>query len=87
MNFISAQDWSLIAFVLGVIFLCAFMLTIPVLLGGRTAGREKHKPFESGIVGVGGARMRFSAKFYLVCCFYDVPIEVVLAYNTMRLLH
>ncbi|RYZ97698.1 MAG: hypothetical protein EOO68_14890, partial [Moraxellaceae bacterium] len=48
------------------------MLGIPWLLGGRATGRAKNDPFESGVVSQGGARMRLSAKFYLVAMFFVI---------------
>lgn len=56
----------------GVIFLLAFMLGIPWLLGGRATGRAKNDPFESGVVSQGGARLRLSAKFYLVAMLFVI---------------
>ena len=35
-------------------------------------GRAKQEQFESGVVGAGGARIRLSAKFYLVAIFFVV---------------
>jgi NADH-quinone oxidoreductase subunit A len=58
--------------VIGVTFLCVFMLTGPLLLGGKTWGRAKQEQFESGVVSAGGARIRLSAKFYLVAIFFVV---------------
>jgi len=84
MNAIVVHHWSLIAFVLGVIFLLGFMLTVPLLMGGRAVGRTKEEPFESGQLGVGGARMRLSAKFYLVAMFFvifDVEALFLYAYS------
>ncbi|MDI1301565.1 MAG: NADH-quinone oxidoreductase subunit A [bacterium] len=52
--------------------MCCFMLFIPVWLGGRDWGRAKNEPFESGVVPQGGARIRFSAKFYLVAMFFVI---------------
>jgi NADH-quinone oxidoreductase subunit A len=81
MSALTAHDWSLVAFVIGVVFLCVFMLTVPQLLGGRTKGRAKNEPFESGVVGVGGARMRLSAKFYLVAMFFVIfDVEALFLY-------
>ena len=42
------------------------------MLGGRAWGRAKNKPFESGVESVGSARLRFSAKFYLVAMFFVI---------------
>lgn len=82
MSALTAHDWSLVAFVIGVVFLCVFMLTVPQLLGGRNKGRAKNEPFESGVVGVGGARMRLSAKFYLVAMFFVLfDVEALFLYT------
>jgi NADH-quinone oxidoreductase subunit A len=67
-----AQHWSLGIYLLGVAGLCAFMVGVPVWLGGRDHGRAKTEPFESGVVSVGGARLRFPAKFYLVAMFFVI---------------
>jgi NADH-quinone oxidoreductase subunit A len=48
------------------------MIGLSWLLGGRAKGRAKMEPFESGVVGVGSARMRMSAKFYLVAMFFVI---------------
>ncbi|MEC7118891.1 MAG: NADH-quinone oxidoreductase subunit A [Pseudomonadota bacterium] len=82
MSALTAQNWALIAFVIGVTFLCVFMLTVPQLLGGRTKGRAKHEPFESGVVSAGGARMRLSVKFYLVAIFFVIfDLEALFLYT------
>lgn len=72
MSAISPYNWAIVAFVIGVTFLCAFMLTVPLLLGGKAWGRAKNEPFESGVVSAGGARLRLSAKFYLVAIFFVI---------------
>ena len=72
MSAITPYDWAVIAFVIGVAFLCVFMLTVPLLFGGKSWGRAKQEQFESGVVGAGGARIRLSAKFYLVAIFFVV---------------
>ena len=72
MSAITPYEWATIAFVIGVTFLCVFMLTVPPLLGGKTWGRAKQEQFESGVVSAGGARIRLSAKFYLVAIFFVV---------------
>ena len=71
MSAITPYDWAIIAFVIGVTFLCVFMLTVPLLLG-EIVGRAKQEQFESGVVSAGGARIRLSAKFYLVAIFFVV---------------
>ena len=48
------------------------MLTVPRLLGGRSHGSQKEELFEAGVVGAGNARIRLSAKFYLVAIFFVI---------------
>lgn len=68
----SPFDWSAIVFILAAIGLCAFMLFVPRLLGGRSKGMQKEENFESGVVSVGSARIRLSAKFYIVAIFFVI---------------
>jgi NADH-quinone oxidoreductase subunit A len=52
-----------------------------LLMGGRAVGRSKEEPFESGQLGVGGARLRLSAKFYLVAMFFVIfDVEALFLY-------
>lgn len=76
-----AQHWSFTIYICGVVFICLFMLAIPVFMGGRSRGKAKTEPFESGIVSVGGARLRLSAKFYLIAMFFVIfDIEALFLY-------
>lgn len=68
----SAFNWSAIAFILAAIGLVVFMLAVPRLLGGRSQGSQKEEVFEAGVVGSGNARIRLSAKFYLVAIFFVI---------------
>lgn len=68
----SAFNWSALAFILAAIGLVVFMLVVHRLLGGRSQGTEKEEVFESGVVGAGNARIRMSAKFYLVAIFFVI---------------
>ncbi|HCR88398.1 MULTISPECIES: NADH-quinone oxidoreductase subunit A [Psychrobacter] len=68
----SAFNWSAIAFILAAIGLVVFMLVVPRLLGGRSQGTQKEEIFEAGVVGAGNARIRLSAKFYLVAIFFVI---------------
>lgn len=73
-----SQYWATGLFVIAVIALCAFMIGAASLLGGRSKGPSKSLPFESGIVGTGSARQRFSVKFYLVAMLFVIfDIEAV----------
>ncbi|ROU01870.1 NADH-quinone oxidoreductase subunit A [Marinobacter sp. R17] len=75
---IIAEYWGIGLFILAVFGLCAFMMIASALLGGRSRGRSKSLPFESGIIGAGSARQRFSVKFYLVAMLFVIfDIEAV----------
>lgn len=75
---IIAQYWAVGLFVVAVVGLCAFMIGAAALLGGRSKGRSKSLPFESGVIGAGSARQRFSVKFYLVAMLFVIfDIEAV----------
>lgn len=67
-----AQNWSFGVYLWVIGWLCILMLGISFFLGSRNRGRAGKEPFESGIVSVGGARLRFSAKFYLVAMMFVI---------------
>ena len=69
---IAVQHWAFTVYVIGAICICLTMIGLAALLGGRAYGRAKNKPFESGVDSVGNARLRFSAKFYLVAMFFVI---------------
>ena len=69
---IAVQHWAFAVYVIGAICICLTMIGLAALLGGRAYGRAKNRPFESGIDSVGNARLRFSAKFYLVAMFFVI---------------
>jgi NADH-quinone oxidoreductase subunit A len=76
-----AHNWSFGIFLLAIAVICTLMLGISWFLGGRYRGRAKNEPFESGIVAVGGARLKFSAKFYLTAMFFVIfDVEALFLY-------
>jgi NADH-quinone oxidoreductase subunit A len=61
--------------------LVAAMLGLSYVLGQRHHDRATDSPYESGIVSEGSARVRFSAKFYLVAVFFVIfDLEAVFVY-------
>ena len=75
-------DWSAIVFILAAIGLCIFMLVVPRLLGGTSKGFQKQENFESGVVSAGSARIRLSAKFYIVAIFFVIfDLEALYLYT------
>lgn len=76
-----AQHWAVAVFVLTILFVCAAMIGVSALVGGRTSGHAKNEPFESGIVAVGSAQLRLPAKFYLVAMFFVIfDVEALFLY-------
>ncbi len=74
-------NWSAIAFLLAAAGLVVFMLVVPRLLGGRSSGSQKQEIFEAGVVSAGSARIRLSAKFYLVAIFFVIfDLEALFLY-------
>jgi NADH-quinone oxidoreductase subunit A len=75
------QTWALGSYVVAVFAIVSLMLGLSWVLGGRNHGRAKGEPFESGVVSVGSARLRISAKFYLVAMFFVIfDLEAVFLY-------
>ncbi|NYY80451.1 NADH-quinone oxidoreductase subunit NuoA [Raoultella planticola] len=79
-----AHHWAFAIFLIIAIGLCCLML-----VGAGTSAvaraRSKNTPFESGIDSVGSARLRLSAKFYLVAMFFvifDVEALYLYAWST-----
>ena len=59
---------------------CA-MLVLSRLLGPRKPSAVKLQPYECGMTPIGGARVRFSVKFYLTAILFIVfDVEVVFLY-------
>jgi NADH-quinone oxidoreductase subunit A len=80
-EYLSAEGWSLAAYVVGVLGVLAAMLGLSWFLGGRAWGRAKNDPFESGVLGAGQTRLRLSAKFYLVAMFFVIfDVEALFLY-------
>ena len=67
-----SHNWAFAVFLLGVFGLIAFMLGLSSLLGSKAWGRSKNDPFESGMLPVDSARLRLSAKFYLVAMLFVI---------------
>ncbi len=70
--------WPLLLYFVAIVALVALMLGISYVLGTRHGAKAKSQPFESGIVSVGSARLRFPAKFYLVAMLFVIfDVETV----------
>src|ERR1019366_3889737 len=64
--------WPLGVYFALVLLLVAGMLVVSYLLGQRHHQRSTGEPYEGGILSEGSARVRLSAKFYLVAMFFVI---------------
>lgn len=64
--------WPLAVYFAIVVLLIVAMLVVSWLLGQRHQERATGSPYEAGIVSEGSARVRLSAKFYLVAMFFVI---------------
>lgn len=73
--------WPLAVFFGACVLLVAWVLLLSWLIGPRHRERATQEPFESGVVPVGDAHIRFSVKFYMVAMFFVIfDIESVFLY-------
>ncbi len=68
----SSPLWPLVAYAAILVVLMIAVLAVSFVLGERHNAAAADEPFESGIVGVGDARLHLSAKFYLVAVFFVI---------------
>jgi len=64
--------WPLAVYLVIVLALVVAMLGLSFVLGQRHHERATDSPYESGILSQGSARVRLSAKFYLVAMFFVI---------------
>ena len=66
------MTWPLVAYFAFVLLLAAAVLILSYLLGPRHSEPATGQPYEGGILSEGSARVRFSARYYLVAMFFVV---------------
>ncbi len=64
--------WPLLVYFAAALALVSAILTLSYLLGQRHRDAETGKPYESGIVSTGSARVRFDVKFYQNAMFFVI---------------
>jgi NADH-quinone oxidoreductase subunit A len=62
--------FSLALYTLLVLGVVAALLIISSVLGEKKPGAEKLRPYESGVIPTGSARLRYPVPFYLVAIFF-----------------
>lgn len=74
--------WALGIYFLVLVFVIAVILLISWLLGPRHREPATGSPYEGGILSEGSARVRLSARFYLVAMFFVVfDLEAAFIYS------
>lgn len=74
----ATEIWPLVAYFFLVVALVAGIMALSYITGERHRSKAADEPFESGIVTVGLARLRLSAKFYLIGVFFVIfDVEAV----------
>lgn len=64
--------WPLGVYFIVVLILVTGMIVVSYLLGQRHDEHATGLPFESGVASTGTARVRLSAKFYMVAMFFVI---------------
>ena len=62
--------FSLVVFSLMIVALIALLLFVASWLGEKTSNSEKLRPYESGVIPTGSARLWYPVPFYLVAIFF-----------------
>ena len=81
----TAVLWPIVVYFAAVVLVVLGMVAGSYVLGQRGRDRANALPYESGIASTGSARVRFSAKFYLVAMFFvifDLESVYVFAWAT-----
>lgn len=74
--------WPLLLYFVLVLLLVIGMLGVSYVLGQRHSDRATGAPYEGGIVSEGSARVRQSARFYLIAMFFVVfDLEAVFLFS------
>ena len=68
----AAPLWPLAVYFAAVVVLVAGMIGLSYILGEHHKDCATGEPYESGIVSTGSARVRLSAKFFLIAMFFVV---------------
>ncbi len=74
--------WPLVLYFVLVVLLVTGMLLVSFVLGQRHQSPATGSPYEAGIVSEGSARLRLSAKFYLIAMFFVIfDVEAAILFS------
>ena len=73
--------WPFLVYAACAIAIVVAMMLTSYILGERRRGAERDLPYEGGVASTGSARLRLSAKFYLVAMFFVIfDLEAVFVF-------
>jgi NADH-quinone oxidoreductase subunit A len=64
--------WPILLYFTFTLILLAAVMFASSLLGPRTRGHSTHLPYESGILSLGNARIKFANHFFLYAIFFVI---------------
>jgi NADH-quinone oxidoreductase subunit A len=64
--------WPIILYFTFTLILLASVMLLSAVLGPRTRGHSTHLPYESGILSLGNARIKFANHFFLYAIFFVI---------------
>lgn len=64
--------WPILVYFIFTLVLLGAVMFLSSLLGPRTRGHSTHLPYESGILSLGNARVKFANHFFLYAIFFVI---------------
>jgi NADH-quinone oxidoreductase subunit A len=64
--------WPILLYFTFTLILLGAVMLLSSLLGPRTRGHSTHLPYESGILSLGNARVKFANHFFLYAIFFVI---------------
>lgn len=66
------QMWPIVVYFSAIVLLLGFMLVLSHYIGPKSRGRDTYSPYESGILSVGDARVKFKSHFFVYAIFFVI---------------
>ena len=67
-----AELWPILLYFVFTLSLLIGVMALSSVLGPRGQGHSTHLPYESGILSLGGARVKFGSHFFLYAIFFVI---------------
>ncbi|WP_438865374.1 NADH-quinone oxidoreductase subunit A [Neptunicella sp.] len=67
-----AELWPILLYFSFTVLLLMGVMLVSAILGPRTAGHSTNLPYESGILSLGSARIKFGSHFFLYAIFFVI---------------